>query len=395
MTTYADRVRETSATTGTGDIVLDGFAPEGYQTWAESPILAASTVAYCMTLADQWEVGYGTFNGTTGITRLAGSVLDGSSGPGVLVNFAAGTKDVFCTAPAAVIDPEVIEASIVPRAGLASIIEATEGTLNEIAVATDTNQLYRLKGPGGGAASQLGGGVANQGDSQLQVGFGTWSSGSGAIYNNFFAVGNITIAAGSAGNAAFCSSNVTLDGDSNILIASDTNPADITGDRNIIVTNQSVSHLGDNCTLIGGPGFPVGGIQNSVQAVANYGLVRETYNYGITTTNATPTTLQLYLSPPGTYTGGSPPIGANEFHKITIRATQGTNTKIFERTFATGSSGTLIAVKPAVPDDISSAALSACAVAITVSAGVLSVTVTGIAATTITWRAFDEVAYFV
>jgi hypothetical protein len=60
-------------------------------------------VAYC--IADQtgnnWEVGTGVFNGTTGLTRV--TVLASSNG-GSLVNFSGGTQDVFCTAPAKYLD---------------------------------------------------------------------------------------------------------------------------------------------------------------------------------------------------------------------------------------------------------------------------------------------------
>jgi hypothetical protein len=102
MTLYADRVKDTTTSTGTGAIVLAGAAPTGYQTF-QTAFVTAQTVAYC--IADQsganWEVGTGVFNGTTGLSRV--TVL-GSSNAGALVNFTAGTKDVFCTAPAAYLD---------------------------------------------------------------------------------------------------------------------------------------------------------------------------------------------------------------------------------------------------------------------------------------------------
>jgi len=101
---YRDRVKDTTTSTGTGAITLAGVAPTGYQTFATAFGASPITVAYC--IADQsganWEVGTGTFNGTTGLTRV--TVL-GSSNAGSLVNFGAGTKDVFCTAPAAYLLP--------------------------------------------------------------------------------------------------------------------------------------------------------------------------------------------------------------------------------------------------------------------------------------------------
>jgi hypothetical protein len=100
---YADRVKDTTLSTGTGAITLAGVAPTGYQTFAAGFGASAVTVSYC--IADQtgnnWEVGVGTFDGTTGLTRT--TVL-GSSNAGAPVAFTAGTKDVFCTAPAQYLD---------------------------------------------------------------------------------------------------------------------------------------------------------------------------------------------------------------------------------------------------------------------------------------------------
>jgi hypothetical protein len=98
MPVYADRVKDTTTTAGTGAITVAGSAPTTYQTLAtalgsSSRINVGYTVVHQS--ANEWEVGLGTFNGTTGLTRDV--VRAGSSGPGVLVNFSAGTKDVFVT----------------------------------------------------------------------------------------------------------------------------------------------------------------------------------------------------------------------------------------------------------------------------------------------------------
>lgn len=104
MALYADRVKDTSVSTGTGAITLANSAPTGFQTFATAFGVSDITVAYC--IADQtgnnWEVGTGVFNGTTGLTR---ETVLGSSNSGSLVNFTSGTKDVFCTAPAKYLEP--------------------------------------------------------------------------------------------------------------------------------------------------------------------------------------------------------------------------------------------------------------------------------------------------
>jgi hypothetical protein len=94
----ADRVKETTTSTGTTAITLAGAAT-GYQTFS-SAVGDANTTYY--TLADQtgvnWEVGIGTYT-TSGNTLSRDTVL-ASSNAGALVVFLTGTKDVFVTYPA-------------------------------------------------------------------------------------------------------------------------------------------------------------------------------------------------------------------------------------------------------------------------------------------------------
>jgi len=89
----ADRVQETTTTTGTGTVTLAG-AVSGYQSFAA--IGNANTTYY--TIADQsgtnWEVGIGTY--TSSGTTLSRDTVLSSSNSGSLVNFGAGTKNVFC-----------------------------------------------------------------------------------------------------------------------------------------------------------------------------------------------------------------------------------------------------------------------------------------------------------
>jgi len=101
MPYFADRVKDTTTTTGTGTITLAGSAPTGYRTFASGFGSASQSVTYCIVLGTEWEVGKGTFNGTTSLTR---DTVRSSSNAGALVNFSAGTKDVFCTATAEQID---------------------------------------------------------------------------------------------------------------------------------------------------------------------------------------------------------------------------------------------------------------------------------------------------
>jgi hypothetical protein len=94
----ADRVRETTTTTGTGTISLGGPV-SGFQGFSAA-IGNANTTYY--TIADAatgaWEVGLGTY--TSSGSTLARTTILSSSNAGAAVNFAAGTKDVFVTQPA-------------------------------------------------------------------------------------------------------------------------------------------------------------------------------------------------------------------------------------------------------------------------------------------------------
>ena len=93
----ADRVQETTTTTGTGTVVLAG-AVTGYQSFA---VIGNTNTTY-YTIADQnganWEVGIGTYY--SGNTSLARTTILASSNANAAVVFTSGIKSVFVTYPA-------------------------------------------------------------------------------------------------------------------------------------------------------------------------------------------------------------------------------------------------------------------------------------------------------
>jgi hypothetical protein len=91
-----DRVKETSVSTGTGAIALDG-ATGAYQTF--STIGNGNTTYYCIAgqTTNEWEVGIGTY--TTSTDTLSRDTILASSNSDLIVTFSAGTKDVFITYP--------------------------------------------------------------------------------------------------------------------------------------------------------------------------------------------------------------------------------------------------------------------------------------------------------
>jgi hypothetical protein len=97
----ADRVKDTTTTTGTGDLTLSGTAPTGFRTFATAVGVGNNTY-YCISSSGgaEWEVGYGTLSATTTFQR---SRIIASSNSGAAVNFSAGTKDVFVTIPATIV----------------------------------------------------------------------------------------------------------------------------------------------------------------------------------------------------------------------------------------------------------------------------------------------------
>ena len=101
-----DRVKETTTSTGTGNITLAGAAT-GFASFF-TRFIVGEQLYYC--IADQsganWEVGRGHITSLTTLVR--DQVLESSNYTGTMltgvsfgfVNFGAGTKDVFNTIPA-------------------------------------------------------------------------------------------------------------------------------------------------------------------------------------------------------------------------------------------------------------------------------------------------------
>jgi hypothetical protein len=110
-----DRVKESSATTGTGTFTLGG-AVSGFESFSAG-IGGDNTTYYCIfeTGTNNFEVGLGTLN--TGASTLARTYVISSSNSDAKVNF-AGATEVFCTVPGAKIGlptPEEYGSSSAPK----------------------------------------------------------------------------------------------------------------------------------------------------------------------------------------------------------------------------------------------------------------------------------------
>ena len=121
-----DRVKETSTSTGTGTIDLDG-AVTGFETFVAG-IADSNTTYYAIFHqgTTEWEVGLGTVTDATPDT-LARTTVITSSNSDAAVSFTAGTKDVFCTLPAS--KAVYLDASGDPVGAIANVVEDTSPTL--------------------------------------------------------------------------------------------------------------------------------------------------------------------------------------------------------------------------------------------------------------------------
>ena len=145
----ADRVRETTTTTGTGTISLAGPV-SGFQGFSTA-IGNANTTYYTIVDAatGAWEVGLGTY--TSSGSTLARTTVLSSSNSDALVPFASGTKDVFVTQPAE-------RAVYVLGAGTGLAAGAAAFTANGVVYANATNTLTT-----GSALTYSGGALLNTG----------------------------------------------------------------------------------------------------------------------------------------------------------------------------------------------------------------------------------------
>lgn len=91
---FADRVKETTNTTGTSATITIIGAETGYQSFG-SAMIAGDTCYYCEEngAGGQWETGIATFVNSTTLTK---AVIT-SSNSNAPVNFASGAKNVFIT----------------------------------------------------------------------------------------------------------------------------------------------------------------------------------------------------------------------------------------------------------------------------------------------------------
>jgi hypothetical protein len=91
--TPASLIKETTATIGTGDITLAGAEPDFFTFASKMTPGSFCYVPYVIRLGAEYEIGVGRLSTSTTLQRV--KVYE-SSNANALVNFASGTKEVYC-----------------------------------------------------------------------------------------------------------------------------------------------------------------------------------------------------------------------------------------------------------------------------------------------------------
>jgi len=199
----ADRVQETTNSTGTGAYTLGG-AVAGFQAFS-AEVSNADTVYYSVTDNDNFEVGLGTYASSGGtITRTA---VFTSSNSNNAVNWGIGTKNIFLTYPAdkAVVEDASNNVAIGNNLVVGGTVDgrdvAADGTKLDFVTVTQAVDLDQMetdiaalengmvyKGDwNAGSGSFPGGGSA-------QTGWFYYVSGAGTVNSISFAVGDNIVA---------------------------------------------------------------------------------------------------------------------------------------------------------------------------------------------------------
>lgn len=212
----ADRVKESTTTTGTGNITLSG-AVTGFKTFS-STVGVGNTTTYVITdfSGGQWEVGLGTLSGSTTLVRT--QVFSNSMGNTNFVNFSAGTKTVFVTMSAAPrnnnvafgnnlgFSPQTYQYTTVVGDS-ASVGNDYATAVGQFAVANGSNGVAVGGGAsaGGSSSTALGQQANSGGGNSVAVGVQALASASSsvAVGQSANATGNTTIAIGVNPNASF------------------------------------------------------------------------------------------------------------------------------------------------------------------------------------------------
>ena len=251
----ADRVKETTTSTGTGAISLGGAEPN-FRTF--SSVLSDADTTYYAIIDDTnlaFEVGLGTY-ASSGNTITRTTVL-ASSNSNNAVNFSAGTKDVFLTYPAdKSVNRDASGNVSIPAQGDLRLEDASGGQYVALQAPATVGSSFTFTLPSAdGSASQLlqtdGSGnlsftTVNASPSFTATASGALANGDKVILNSNGTVSVIDGVTGSVGSATtFTSSGnilylaTTFDSSNNRIVLAYRDQADSNKGKAVVGTNGS------------------------------------------------------------------------------------------------------------------------------------------------------------
>lgn len=259
-----DRVQETTATTGTGDVSLLG-APTSYQAFG-AVLTNGQECYYCIThqTLNQWEVGLGTYN--SGPNSLSRTSVLSSSNSGLPVNFGAGTMNVFLTLPAeqALLNTDIIAGSNMTITGSGSTL-----TFNAA----------------GGSGSP--GGTSGQIQYNNLGSFAGFTASGDATINTATGAVSVTKTAGNAFAAS-----ATTDTTTTANITDSSNKRFITDAQRTVLGNTSGTNTGDQTNITG----------NAATVTTINGLIANGTNTTISGSGTSGSPYEIAVASPGTGT---------------------------------------------------------------------------------------------
>jgi hypothetical protein len=181
----ADRVKETTTSTSTSTIVLGG-AVAGFLSFADAFDIGTTEIPLCVPSGSDWLVGLYTLTDAATLTRT--SILSSSNG-GLDVTLASGSKEVFCTFPAAF--GNLPDVQIFTTAGASTWVKPIGGKVTTVTT---------IAGGGGGGSGRRG-----AVDTVRGGGSGGGGGGSGTITLPTSILGDtetVNVGAGGIGGAA-------------------------------------------------------------------------------------------------------------------------------------------------------------------------------------------------
>ena len=261
----ADRVKETTTTTGTGTINLAGTS-SGFQTFV-SGVGNSNTTYYTIEDANgSWEIGIGTVTDASPDTLARTTVLATSNGDTTKITLSSGTHTVFGTYAAGkavyldasgVLSHSIVDADISGSASIANSKLANSsvnfGGVSLSLGGSDTTPAFNLSDATNYPTSSLSGTITN---TQL----------AGSIANAKLANSSITVAVGSDSTGISLGGTITFAGTSNEVEVSESSGTITIGLPSTITANVTGNVSGTSATV-------TGGTQASITSAANLATV--------------------------------------------------------------------------------------------------------------------------